>query len=113
MAWTAGGKGLATSGAPNLIVWPFHGKDGPMGKEPLMLAAAEHQVSAVACHPEKDVIAAGYADGLVLLVRTADGAEVLARRPDGSPVSALAWNGKGTALAFGTEDGEAGVVGLA
>src|SRR5882762_7958445 len=113
MAWTAGGKGLATSGAPNLIVWPFHGKDGPMGKEPLMLATTEHQVSAVACHPGKDVIAAGYADGLVLLVRTADGAEVLARRPDGSPVSALAWNGKGTALAFGTENGEAGVVGLA
>src|SRR5712691_5449943 len=36
MAWTAGGKGLATSGAPQLIIWPFHGKDGPMGKEPLM-----------------------------------------------------------------------------
>ena len=113
MAWTAGGKGLATSGAPHLIVWPFHGKDGPMGKEPLMLAATEHQVSAVACHPEKDVIAAGYEDGLVLLVRTADGAEVLARRPGGSPVSALAWNAKGTALAFGTEDGEAGIVDLA
>ena len=113
MDWTAGGKGLATSGAPQLIVWPFHGKDGPMGKEPLMLAPAERQVSAVACHPQKDVIAAGYEDGSVLLVRTADGAEVLARRPGGSPVSALAWNPKGTALAFGIEDGQAGIVGLA
>src|SRR5215831_9364537 len=113
MAWTADGKGLATSGAPQLIVWPFHGKDGPMGKEPVMLAPAERQVSAVACHPEKDVIAAGYKDGSVLLVRTADGAEVLARRPGGSPVSALAWNPKGTALAFGIEDGQAGIVGLA
>jgi WD40 repeat protein len=113
MAWTADGKGLATSGAPQLIVWPFHGKDGPMGKEPLMLAPTEHQVSAVACHPEKDVIAAGYEDGLVFLVRMPDGAEVLARRPGGSPVSALAWNAKGTALAFGTEDGEAGIVDLA
>ena len=113
MAWTAGGKGLATSGAPQLIVWPFHGKDGPMGKEPHMLAPAEHQVSAVACHPQKDVIAAGYDNGLVLLVRTTDGAEVLARRPDGSPVSALAWNAKGTAIAFGTEEGEAGIVDLA
>jgi WD40 repeat protein len=113
MAWTAGGKGLATSGAPQLIVWPFHGKDGPMGKEPLMLAPTERQVSGVACHPQKDVIAAGYEDGSVLLVRTADGAKVLAHRPGGSPVSALAWNAKGTALAFGTEDGEAGIVGLA
>jgi WD40 repeat protein len=113
MAWTADGKGLATSGAPQLIVWPFQGKDGPMGKEPLTLAPAEHQVSAVACHPQKDVIAAGYDDGLVLLVRTMDGAEVLARRPGGSPVSALAWNAKGTAMAFGTEDGDAGIVDLA
>jgi WD40 repeat protein len=112
MAWTADGKGLATSGAPQLIVWPFHGKDGPMGKEPLMLAPAEHQVSTVACHPQKDVAAAGYEDGLVLLVRTTDGAEVLARRPGGSPVSAMAWNAKGTAIAFGTEDGEAGIVDL-
>jgi WD40 repeat protein len=111
-AWSADGKGLATSGAPQLIVWPFHGKDGPMGKEPLTLAPAEHKVSAVACHPQKDVIAAGYEDGLVLLVRTPDGAEVLARRPGGTPVSALVWNAKGTALAFGTEDGEAGVIDL-
>jgi WD40 repeat protein len=112
MAWTADGNGLATSGAPQLIVWPFHGKDGPMGKQPQMLAPAEHQVSAVACHPLNEVIAAGYEDGLVLLVRSPDGAEVLARRPDGSPVSALAWNRAGTALAFGTENGEAGIVDL-
>jgi WD40 repeat protein len=29
-AWTADGKWLATSGASQLVVWPFHGKDGPM-----------------------------------------------------------------------------------
>jgi WD40 repeat protein len=112
MAWTSGGKGLATSGAPQLIVWPFHGKDGPMGKEPQMLAPAEHNVVIVACHPRKDVSAVGYEDGLVLLVRMADGAEVLARRPDGSAVSGLAWNSIGSALAFGTEDGQAGIIDL-
>src|SRR5256885_4694279 len=31
MSWTAGGKGLATSGADTVIVWPFASKDGPMG----------------------------------------------------------------------------------
>lgn len=112
-AWAADGKWLATSGASAIVVWPFHGKDGPMGKEPRMLAPAEHKVSAVACHPQNDVIAAGYEDGLVLLVRMADGAEILARRPDGSPVSVLAWNAAGTALAFGTEEGDAGVIDLA
>jgi Anaphase-promoting complex subunit 4 WD40 domain len=77
-----------------------------------MLAASENQVSAVACHPQSDVIAAGYEDGQVLLVRARDGVQVLARRPDGSAVSALAWNATGTAMAFGTEEGEAGVVDL-
>jgi len=60
----------------------------------------------VACHPQKEVTAVGYEDGLVLLVRMTDGAEVLARRPGGPPVSALAWNAKG-------EDSETGVVDLA
>jgi WD40 repeat protein len=113
MAWTVDGKTLATSGSRELIVWPFHGKDGPMGMQPRMLAPTEHRVSMVACHPQKEVAAVGYEDGLVLLVRMADGAEVLARRPGGTPVSALGWNAKGTAIAFGTEDGEAGVVDLA
>jgi WD40 repeat protein len=112
-AWTADGKWLATSGASEIVVWPFHGKDGPMGKQPSMLAPAEQKVSAVACHPQNDVIAAGYEDGLVLLVRMSDRAEILARRPDGSPISVLAWSPAGTALAFGTEEGDAGIVDLA
>jgi WD40 repeat protein len=112
IAWTSDGKWLATSGAPELIIWPFHGKDGPMGKQPLMLAPTENKVSAVACHPSSDVVATGYEDGLLLLVRMSDGAEILARNPAGSPVSALAWNAAGAQLAFGTEDGDAGVIDL-
>jgi WD40 repeat protein len=112
MSWAVDGKALATSGSPQLIVWPFAGKDGPMGKQPQMLAPAEHGVCVVACHPAKEVTAVGYEDGLALLVRMADGAEILARRPAGAALSALAWDAAGTALAFGTEDGEAGVMNL-
>ena len=36
--WTADGKWLATSGSTQLILWPFQGKDGPMGKTPRILA---------------------------------------------------------------------------
>jgi WD40 repeat protein len=59
------------------------------------------------------VIAVGYADGLILLVRLPDGAEVLARKPAAAAVTALSWNHDGTRLAFGTEDGDAGIVDLA
>ena len=113
LAWTAGGRFLATSGANQLILWPFHTKEGPMGKQPKILAPSEHRIEAVACHPKQDIVAAGYADGMVLLVRIDDGAEILAKKPGDAPVQALAWSGDGTLLAFGTESGEAGIVDLA
>ena len=112
MSWSAGGKGLATSGADTVIVWPFASKDGPMGKEPAMLAPLQARVAMVACHPKQDILAAGYSDGTVLMVRLEDGAEILVRRNGSAPVSALAWNAKGTLLAFGAEDGDAGIVEL-
>jgi WD40 repeat protein len=110
--WTADGKWLASSGATQLVLWPFQSKDGPMGKSPRMLAPAEPQVEIVACHPKEPVVAVGYGNGIVLLVRLEDGAEILARKPAGAPVTALAWNKAGQNLAFGTEDGEAGVIDL-
>ena len=112
MSWSAGGKGLATSGADTVIIWPFASKDGPMGKEPAMLAPLQARVSMVACHPKQDIMAAGYGDGTVLMVRLEDGAEILVRRNGGGAVSALAWNARGTLLAFGTDDGDAGIVEL-
>jgi WD40 repeat protein len=112
MSWSAGGKALATSGAEAVIMWPFASKDGPMGKEPAMLAPLQARVATVACHPKQDVLAAGYSDGTILMVRLTDGAEILVRRNGTSPVSALAWNAKGTLLAFAAEDGDAGLLEL-
>ncbi|HEY0331787.1 MAG TPA: WD40 repeat domain-containing protein [Rhodopseudomonas sp.] len=112
ISWTAGGKGLATSGADSVIVWPFAAKDGPMGKQPAMLAPLSARVSAVACHPKQDILAAGYSDGTVLMVRLTDGAEILVRRNGKGAVSALAWSSNGAMLAFAAEDGEAGLLTL-
>ena len=112
MSWSAGGKALATSGADAVILWPFASKDGPMGKEPAMLAPLQARVSAVACHPRQDIFAAGYSDGTILMVRLTDGAEILVRRRGPAPVAALAWNRKGTRLAFAAEDGDAGLLEL-
>jgi WD40 repeat protein len=110
MSWTAGGKALATSGADAVIVWPFGSKDGPMGKEPAMLAPLQARATMVACHPKQDILAAGYSDGTILMVRLTDGAEILVRRRGTEPVSALGWNAKGTLLAFAAADGDAGLL---
>jgi WD40 repeat protein len=112
MSWSVGGKSLATSGADSVIMWPFASKDGPMGKQPAMLAPLEARVSTVACHPKQDILAAGYSDGTLLMVRLNDGAEILVRRNGAAPVTALAWNAKGTTLAFAAEDGDAGMLEL-
>src|SRR5438067_1435365 len=110
IAWGAGGRYLATSGADMVIMWPFVGKDGPMGKEPAMLAPLQAKVTAVACHPKEDVLAAGYEDGTVLMVRMHDGAEILVRRNGTPPVAGLAWNASGSWLAFTDETGDAGLL---
>jgi hypothetical protein len=85
-----------------------------MGKQPFMLAPGpkDTRVSTVACHPKQPLLAIGYSDGMVLLVRLADAAEVLVRRPEGAAVTALAWRRDGKLLALGTEDGKAGLLPL-
>jgi WD40 repeat protein len=110
MSWTAGGKFLATSGSEQLILWPFEGKDGPMGKQPQLLAQSVARVNVVAAHPHQPAVAVGYADGMVMLVRIEDGALIEIRGQGNGAVTALGWDATGQTLGFGTEDGEAGAL---
>ena len=110
LSWSAGGEFLATSGSEQLILWPFDGKEGPMGRQPKMLAASQSRVAVVACHPRQPVAAVGYSDGAVVLVRIDDGALIQVKAAGASPVSALSWDENGQTLIFGTEAGEAGAL---
>jgi WD40 repeat protein len=112
LSWTSGGEFLATSGSEQLILWPFDGKDGPMGRQPRILAPDEARVTVVAGHPRQPVVAVGYADGAVKLVRIGDDALILARQSDGQPISALGWDSAGRTLGIGTESGGAGILAL-
>ena len=112
MSWSHDGAWLATSGADGAVVWPFKDKDGPMGKAPREGGIRDSRVTRVAFHPRALVLAIGYADGLILLVRLVDGAEILVRRPGGGAVTALAWNANGARLIFGLGSGEAGLLNL-
>ncbi|WP_062014149.1 WD40 repeat domain-containing protein [Aureimonas sp. AU4] len=110
-SWSFKAKYLATSGAPAAILWPFSGRDGPMGKAPLELGTrGDTMVTAVCCHPADEILAIGYADGMVLAVRIADGREALLRRGGSGAIRTMGWDGAGRFLAFGSESGEAGVV---
>jgi len=113
LSFTAKGRWLATSGAESVVLWPFFG-GGPMGKAPTELAGGDDVLcSAVACHPQHEVVAAGFGDGLVLIAEIATGKVVPVAPPCGGAVSALTWSANGAILAFGTENGRAGLIDLA
>ena len=113
LSFSADGRWLATSGAESIVCWPFD-QAGPMGRAPLELAGGDMvTVTHVACHPEHAVVAAGYADSLVLLVEFASGTVLPVAGPGRGPVSALAWSPDGRWLAWGTETGFAALVDFA
>ncbi|BCH30730.1 hypothetical protein MesoLjLc_26600 [Mesorhizobium sp. L-8-10] len=114
LSWSAKGKWLASSGAPAAVVWPFQGKDGPMGKAPLELGTRGNtMVTSVACHPAEDIVAIGYEDGMVLAARFADAKEVLLRRPGKGAVTSMMWDDEGRRLVFGTTTGDCGIIDIA
>lgn len=116
MSWSHDGAWLATSGAEAAIIWPFSGKDGPMGKAPRECGVRPARASRVAFHPHALVLAIGYADGFVMLVRLTDGSELAVRAPavdaGAKAITALAWDKAGRGLVIGGADGYAGVLTL-
>jgi WD40 repeat protein len=112
MEFTRSGKYLASSGADAIVLWPFFG-GGPMGKPPLEMGQVEQILcTRVACHPREEVVAAGYANGMVVLGQVATQRVAVLTEGGGVPVSALCWSPDGARLAFGTEEGLAAVVDL-
>jgi WD40 repeat protein len=111
-SWSRRGKWLATSGDNAVIVWPFEGKTGPMGKRAVTLGGSDALVTRVAFYPLEDIIAAGYADGAVALLRVGDESFALVQAADGEAVSALAWSANAEMLAWGDEGGGGGLLAM-
>lgn len=110
LGFTKNGKWLASSGADSVVLWPFFG-GGPMGKPPTELAGGDGVVcSTVAVHPTHDAVAAGFADGLVVMADITSARILPVMGPGRGSISALAWSPDGTHLGIGTETGFAAVV---
>jgi WD40 repeat protein len=109
LGFTKSGRWLATAGAESIVLWPFFG-GGPMGKPPTELGMGDGIVKRVACHPQHEVVAAGFDTGLVLVADIARERVLPVCGPGRGNVTALAWNADGTQLAFGTEQGFAALV---
>jgi WD40 repeat protein len=108
MAFTLRGKFLATSGAEQIICWPFSG-GGPWGKPPVTLGGSDTRlVTQVAPHPKDEMVAAGYSDGMLVLAPLDGRMEIMINAPMSvtkSSINGLVWNAAGDALFASTESG--------
>ncbi|MEI2416997.1 hypothetical protein V8Z80_12530 [Orrella sp. JC864] len=113
LSWLADGQWLATNGSEGgAVLWPFRGKDGPIGSTPLVLGdRTDAQASAVACHPSRRWVAVGYSDGLMALESYEGDVRRILGQAGREPVSCLAWQADGERLAYGTPSGACGVMG--
>jgi WD40 repeat protein len=114
LAWDRRGKTLFTSGAGRVIGWPFTGRQGPMGRDPLEVGPERDDalVTAVAASPEIDAVAAGTSDGAVWFEEIGDpGVNYLML--NGAKVTALSFSPDGAHIALGCEDGYAAIVPVA
>jgi WD40 repeat protein len=104
------GNLLATSGANGAVVWPFAGATGPMGKQAAEIGYDEAAlVVKVAGAPSLPWIAAGLDDGRVWACDVTGQRIVPLRAEKGAAVSALAITPDARRIAWGCEDGAAGV----
>jgi WD40 repeat protein len=114
MDFSADGKWLVTSGAPEVVTWPFQSASGPMGQPAHIPGDMPATTARVACHPKSPVVAAGAETGEVALFRLDQaGPPILARTADGAAITALAWSPDGRRLAIGGENGFVGLLDFA
>jgi WD40 repeat protein len=104
---------MATAGAPGAVVWPFAGADGPMGKEAAEIGFEEGStITRVAAAPDRTILAAGLSDGRVWACDLTSRRLEPIKGEKGAPISALAMSADAKRLAWGDENGGAGVVEL-
>lgn len=104
------GQLLATSGANGLVVWPFSGSTGPMGKQAAEVGFDESAlVARVAAMPAGSIVAAGLDDGRVWACDLTGQKIAEVKAEKGPPITALALSRDGKRVAWGDEDGGAGV----
>jgi WD40 repeat protein len=111
LAFLSNGLMMATSGANGAVIWPFAGATGPMGKEAAEIGYdPSAMVARVAGTPSASILAAGLDDGRVWAADLKSGRIEHLKAEKGAAISALAITPDGSALAWGDEDGGAGLL---
>ncbi|MEG1451990.1 WD40 repeat domain-containing protein [Brevundimonas sp.] len=109
-AFLSKGQLLATSGAQGVVLWPFIGSNGPMGREATEIGYDESTLIAqVAASNTQGRLVAGLEDGRVWWADPAGRGLDFIKQDKGAPITALAMSHGGARIAWADEDGHAGV----
>ena len=110
LSFLAKGSMLATAGANGAVIWPFAGANGPMGKQAAEVGFDEAaMVVRVAGAPASSWMAAGLDDGRVWACDLGGQKLTPLKAQKGAAITALAITPDARRVAWGDEDGEAGV----
>lgn len=113
LAFLDRGRMMATSGASGAVIWPFGGSNGPMGKQAAEVGYQEGAlVTRVAAPADAARVAAGLSDGRVWIAELARTGTRFLKADKGPPVTALEISPDGRRIAWGDEEGGAGVADL-
>ncbi|HEX7943381.1 MAG TPA: WD40 repeat domain-containing protein [Phenylobacterium sp.] len=113
LAFMSKGALMATSGANGAVCWPFAGATGPMGKQAAEIGYDEASITTrIATAPATSWLAAGLDDGRVWAADVTGERIIPLKAEKGPPISALAMSSDAKRVAWGDEDGNAGVAGV-
>jgi WD40 repeat protein len=109
--WSAPANALFASGAFRIAGWSMDAPplDGDVSGALETGHAGLVLVEAVAAHPRKKLVAAGYSDGRITIAQIGARDELIVRAIGGA-VTSLAWSTDGRHLAAGCIDGSAAIV---
>ncbi len=114
LAFMSKGALMATSGANGAVCWPFAGATGPMGKQAAEIGYDEAAMTTrIAARLDRTWLAAGLDDGRVWAADVTGERLVPLKSEKGAAISALALSQDATRVAWGDEDGNAGVADIA
>ena len=106
------GKALVTSGAFRLVGWDCNDlPENDLPGTPLTTGKPGFvAINVVAAHPERPLVASGYANGLLTIASIGSEQEMMLHQENATEVSCLRWSKTGEHLAIGYASGKVAIV---
>ncbi len=114
LCWTADSDVLTTSGAFRVIAWPFK-QLKTNGVHPASLDSGKPglaTVEAIASHPTRPLIAAGYEHGMLIIAQIGKSDELVIKTEGQGAIDAIRWSSNAGYVAIGSGQGLAAIIEL-